>query len=94
MNKVVKTKKLMKAIEVLGGERMADCSDEAFMAALLKGRITVAQIYRSMETMSFQWSHKRGYWMWRPRHLKNIQRLFAIVNKEDEPIVKRMLEEM
>lgn len=92
--KVIRTKKLMKAIEVLGGERMSDCSDEAFISALQKGKVKVEQIYRIMATMKYQWSHKRGYWIWKPLHLRSVRRLFAIVNKEDEPIMARMMKEL
>ena len=96
MMKIVLTKKLNAAIQVLSGERMADSSDEAFVVALRKGNITVEQIYKIMATMKYQWSHKRGkrgYWIWKPLHLRSVQHLFAIVNKEDEPIMKRMMEE-
>ena len=92
--KIIRTKKLMKAIEVLGGERMADSSDEAFVVALQKGKIKVEQIYKIMSAMKYRWNPKRGYWQWQPRTLKSVRRLFAIVNKEDEPIISRMMKEM
>ncbi len=63
MRKVIRAKKLMKAIEVLGGERMSDCTDEAFISGLQKGKVKVEQIYRIMATMKYQWSSKRGYWI-------------------------------
>lgn len=92
--KVIRTKKLMKAIEVLGGERFSDCSDEAFIIALQKGKIKIELIYKIMSTMKYRWNPKRGYWQWRPFTLRSVQRLFAIVNKEDEPIMARFMKEM
>jgi hypothetical protein len=94
IRKVIRTKKLMKAIEVLGGERMSDCSDEAFIVALQKGKIKTEQIYKTMQIMRYCWNPKRGYWQWRPFTMRSIQRLFAIVNKEDEPIIARLMKEI
>ena len=93
MENIKRTKKLMAAIEVLGDERMADCTEEAFVVALRKGKTNVEQIYRIMAMMGYRWKPKLGYWAWTPRRLLLVRRVFAIVNKEDEPIVARMMEE-
>lgn len=93
MKKFKRTKKLMAAIEVLADEQMADCSDGAFISALEAGSFTVDHIYRTLQSMRFQWKPKRGYWVWMPRHLKSVQRMFRIVGSFEEHIVKRMLED-
>lgn len=94
IRKVIRTKKLMRAIQVLGDEGMADSSDEAFIVALQKGKIKVEQIYKIMSAMKYRWNPKRGYWQWQPGTLKSVRRLFAIVSKEDEPIIDRIMKEM
>lgn len=93
MTKIRRTRKMMAAIEVLSGEQMADCSNEAFVSALQAGSITVEQIYRTLHLMRYQWKPKRGYWVWVPRHLKSVRRMFHIVDKFEDEITKRMLEE-
>lgn len=77
------TKKLRATIEILSDETKADCSEQAFITALQKGRLKPQELYKAMSTMRYTWSAKRGYWIWRPRHMKSIQRIFAIARKFD-----------
>lgn len=93
MKKIIRTKKLMAAIEVLADERMADCSDGAFISALQAGSITVDQIYRTLQMMRYQWMPSSRYWSWRPRHLRSVRRIFRIVGKFENEIQMWMLED-
>lgn len=93
MKKIIRTQKLMKAIEVLSDEHMADCSDGAFISALINRNIKVEHIYRALKLMRYEWIPSKGYWVWKPRHDKNIEWMFKVVSKYDEEITKRMLED-
>jgi hypothetical protein len=87
MNNIRITKKLKEAIAILADERMADCSDEAFINALRKGKLKQEQIYKALATMRYTWDAKRNHWIWKPRHMKSIKRIFAIVRKIDDGIL-------
>jgi len=78
------TIKLKKAIEILSDEGMADCRDESFVIALRKGKLKPQEIYKVMASMRYAWNAKRQYWSWRPRYMKSVKRMFAIVRKIDD----------
>ena len=94
MKTVPITQKLKAAIEVLGSERMADCTDEGFIAAIRARKIKPSTIYKIMSMMRYAWNPKRKSWVWKPLQMKIVRRVFAIANKFDEPIVKKMMEAM
>ena len=75
------TQKLKQAISVLADERFGDCSDDAFITAIRKGKLKPEQIYRAMSAMRYVWSAARGYWVWKPRHMKTVTRVLSIANK-------------
>lgn len=91
MNKVRITKKLRLAVDVLSAERLADCAPEAFIIALQTGKIKPQAIYKTMSAMKYTWSAARGFWTWKPRHLKSVKRIFAIVNKIDDALIAEMM---
>lgn len=75
------TQKLKQAISVLADERFGDCSDDAFVTAIRKGKLKPEQIYKAMSTMRYVWSPSRGYWVWKPRHMKVVTRVLSVANK-------------
>ena len=84
MREIRITKKLKEAIAILADERFADCSDEAFIAAFRKGKLKPDEIYKALSVMRYSWNIKSGYWIWKPRHMKSIKRIFGIVRKIDD----------
>ena len=79
MNTTRITKKLRAAIEVLSEK--ADCSEAAFIKALQAGKLKPPQLYKALQLMRYSWSARRGYWIWKPRHMKSIKRIFTIADK-------------
>jgi hypothetical protein len=75
------TKKLKEAISVLADEQFGDCSDDAFVTAIRKGKLKPEQIYKAMSALRYVWRPGRGYWVWKPRHMRIVTRILAIANK-------------
>lgn len=78
------TTKLKAAIQILSDEGMADSSDEAFVIALRKGKLKPQELYKVLASMRYTWNAKYQHWTWRPRHLKSVKRMFAIVRSIDD----------
>jgi hypothetical protein len=86
MSEIRITRKLKESISVLADERNADCSDEAFVIALRKGKLKPQDVYKALAVMRYSWNAKRGYWIWKPRRLKSIKRVFSIVRKIEDSL--------
>ena len=82
--KVVRTAKLRAAVEILADERNADCSDDAFFSALQDGKLKPQDIYQVMATMRYTWNAKYRHWSFKPRWMKKVKRVFAIVRKIED----------
>jgi hypothetical protein len=92
MTNIRLTKKLKEAIVILSDEGKADTSDQAFVIALRKGKLKPQELYKAMSVMRYTWNAKYLHWTWRPRHIKSVKRIFAIVRKiEDENFLAEAL---
>lgn len=83
------TKKLREAITILADETKADISDDAFFEAVRTGKLKPTAIYKAMSMMRYTWHSKRGYWIWKPRHMRSIKRMFSIVRKIDDELFRK-----
>ena len=75
-----KTQKLNKAVQILSGERFADCDVDEFFNLMRRNRITTAQIYTAVQHFGYRWTG--NYWKRQfPRWLENA------LNERDRAIV-------
>jgi hypothetical protein len=84
---IKKTKKLKKAIQVLGDEGYSDTSDQAWFDALQTRKITPQSIYKAMAAYGMKWDAMQGYWYTRARRAPFVKTMFSIVRKIDENLL-------
>ena len=88
MKKIMKTKKLKQAIQLLSDEGFSDTSDEAWFEALKAGKIKSETIYKAMIAYGMKWDVIQGIWYRKARRTPFVKTMFSIVRKMDYRLMK------
>lgn len=88
MKKIMKTKKLKQAIQLLADEGFSDTSDDAWYEALKAGKIKTENVYKAMLAYGMKWDVMQGYWYRKARRTPFVKTMFSIVRKIDDRLMK------
>jgi hypothetical protein len=86
--KIMKTKKLKQAIQLLSDEGFSDTSDEAWFEALKAGKIKSETIYKAMVAYGMKWDVIQGIWYRKARRTPFVKTMFSIVRQIDDRLCK------
>ncbi len=86
--RIMKTKKLKKAVQVLCDEGYSDTSEEAWFESLKAGWIKTDHIYKAMVAYGMKWDAMQGHWYTKARRTPFVKTMFTIVRKVDDRLSK------
>lgn len=86
--KIMRTKKLKQAIQLLSDEGFSDTSDEAWFEALKAGKIKSETIYKAMLAYGMKWDVMQGIWYRKARRTPFVKTMFSVVRKIDDRLCK------
>lgn len=88
MKKIMKTKKLKKAVQVLCDEGISDTSEDAWFEALKTGKIKAETIYKAMTAYGLKWDAMQGGWYTKARRTPFVRTMISVVRKIDNRLMK------
>lgn len=88
MSNIRTSKKLLSALAYLSDERRGDCTEQAWLEAIDKHKVTHADVYRAMRAYGLRWSLYTQSWMMPIKNYLFVEKMFVVVRKIDDRLIK------